>query len=279
MSVDLRLPDQGGRSCPDHVSCLQVTVRDTLLAARAAPLFRTIQRLPVLLDLDVNYEGRFRGLYTAASAGDGLPRCEELAELHSRTLTRLRVSMLDGQEDGDLLRLSALPELRSCELLGSEHLGGHIVIDAATFCGAPQLKNLCTDTLWELDLQDGSLAHLGALTSLALINCGLLKVPADVAPLRHTLCELDLSDNEHLQIDDAAMACIVQCSRLSMLSICKPDIYAWAGYFYENWESVVRHMHGLHYAPSLWSSESVRYLVQLPSAFRTQHGRDLRFHC
>jgi len=249
-------------------------VRDgALLASRGAPLFRTVQRLPALLDLDVDTEGQ---VYAAVSAGNGLPRCEELALLHSRSLTRLSVSWLEGPEEGASLRLHVLPELRSCELVGSAFADGCVRIDPVSFRGVPQLENLYLDNLWDLDLQDGSLAQLTALTSLSMVNCALKKVPADVVLFAGTLCQLDLSSNEDLQVDSAASACIVQCRNLRLLSLWKPDIHEWADYYDDGFE---QQMARVGYAPSLWSSESVRQLALLPCTFLKQHGRDLNLRC
>ena len=245
-----------------------------LLASRGAPLFRTVQRLPALLDLDVDTEGQ---LHAAVSAGNGLPRCEELAQLHSRSLTQLSVSVLEGpEEEGAPLRLHALPELRSCELVGSALADACVRIDPVSFRGVPQLQNLYLDNVWELDLQDGSLAQLNALTSLSIVNCALKKVPADMASSADTLCQLDLSSNGDLQIDSAASACIVQCRKLRLLSLWKPDIHEWGDFYDDAFE---QHMDHVGYAPSLWSAESVRQLALLPCTFLKRHGRDLNLRC
>ena len=256
-------------------------MRDTLLADRGVALMRTVQRLPALLDLDIdNYEGLDWSILRAArSIGNGLPACEELAQLHSRSLTRLRVSMLDARDEDDVLRLSALPELRSCQLLGSETLGGYIQLNPASFQGAPRLQHLYLDSIWALDLQDGSLAPLNALTSLTMTNCAIKKVPTDVASFADTLCELDLGGNEDLQLDSAAAARIVQCSRLRTLGLRKPDISAWGEHICGGWESFEEHMDDVGYTPSLWSPESTRQLVLLPSAFHMRHGRYLQIIC
>ncbi len=176
------------------------------------------------------------------------------------------------------LRLLALPELRSCELHGSRDADACVQIDAASFQGAPQLQNLCLDFFWRLEMQDGSLAQLDALTSLTVIGCALKKMPTDVASLSHTLCVLDLSNNEDLQIDSVASEWIIQCSRLTNLGLCKPDMIgsSWGELVDDGWESIEQHMDYVGYTPSLWTSESVKQLVLLPSAFHMRHGRYLK---
>ena len=231
------------------------------------------QRLPALVDLVVSHEG---DLYDAT---DGMPRCKELAELHSRSLTRLSLGMLDGPAEGNTLRLSGLPNLRYCALHVSREgdMPVHLRIDAASLRETPQLQNLYVRGDEALHLQDGSLGRLTALTSLTLDACGLRSVPVDVASLSATLCELRLANNDRMQIDDAAVASIVQCSWLEVLDLRKPNILIrWRGKLGDVWEFIQSHMEQEGYTPSQWSEQSVEHLVQLPSAFRERHGRDLR---
>ena len=241
-----------------------------LFKDRGATLFSTVQQLPELQKLDVYYEGEEADGIPIADT-NGLPRCKELARLHSRSLRWLRVSMLDGPAEGNTLRLRGLPELRTCVLLGHARRSDlHIRIDAASFDGAPQLQELHVEYDDELQLSDGSFEHLTALTKLTLADCRLKCVPAGVASLSATLCVLDLSRNDPLQLDDAAVTNIVECSRLTTLSLCKEEVTAWTDSI-----DVDRDPKREGYAPSPWDLWSVSCLMQLPSAFRQQHGRDL----
>ncbi len=249
-------------------------MRDKGFKDRGVMLLRTIEQLPVLVDLDIGFEGSANG--RPVDPRGRFLRCQELAELHSRTLTSLVVTMLDGSMEGNTpLQLNGLPELRSCDLLGDDEgeTAMNIRIDAESFNGAPQLQSLCVSSDWTLQLQDGSLAQLTALTSLRLNWCGLRSVPADIAWLSKTLCELNLIMNYNLQLDKAAVARIVQCSRLQKLSLHQPDFSLWQDTVGNSWQSLMQQMHQI---PSLWSSESVSQLVLLPSAFHMRHGRYLQ---
>jgi len=225
----------------------QVYVLSELFEDRGATLLSTVQQLPELQKLDVFYEGEEPdGI--AINDSNGLPRCKEVAGLHSRSLQWLRVAMLDGPAEGNTLRLRGLPELRTCVLLGHARRSDlHIQIDAASFKGAPKLQQLHVEYDDELRLSDGSLERLTALTKLTLADCRLKSVPADVASLSATLSVLDLSRNDPLQLDAETVTNIVQCSRLTTLSLVKEEVLAWTDSI-----DVERDPHEEGYAPAPW---------------------------
>ena len=256
-------------------------VRNVLFEDRGATLISAVQLLPDLADLDISCEYyEMVDVDAHASDGKGLPRCAELAGLHSRSLTRLSVFMLDGPAEGNTLRLSGLPQLQSCEIITGPDTPLHIRCDAARFQEVPQLRSLCVHNDVALDLQPRSLVRLTALTSLTLRGCGLRSVPADVASLSGTLRDLDLSNNDPMQIDDAAVASVVQCVQFRKLCVRKLPgdiLIRWRSKLSRNtWQPIERLIEEEGYCPAQWSEESVRLLVQLPSAFRARHGRDLR---
>ena len=260
---------------PSTVTSLQVVTRNVLFDDGGAALLRTIEHLPALTDLHVYYDGMIYHLLDRITATNRLPCCEDLAELRSRSLTQLRVRMLGGPMEGNTLRLSGLPELRSCAIIGEAQLPLHMRIDDASFRGAPQLQSLHLHFDAAFQLQQGALAPLTNLTSLTLMGCGLRSVPADVASLGATLCELDLSHNDRLQIDGAAVASILCCSRLRMLNLHKPDIDEWQYELDDVWQRVEEHIAKEGYTPSQFSMASMMHLLRLQPAFRAQHGRDL----
>ena len=88
-----------------------------LFEDRGETLLAAVGRLPALKALHITYHGVVQTLLAPVSDRNGLPRCEELASLHSRSLTRLSVGMLGDPEKADTLRLVGLPELRSCRLM------------------------------------------------------------------------------------------------------------------------------------------------------------------
>ncbi len=127
-----------------------------------------------------------------------------------------------------------------------------------------------------LHFEPGSLSQLTALTSLKVLRCGLWSFPAaDVASLSATLVELDLSGNS-IDINDAAVASILQCSRLSTLGLRSVNVYACE----DKLGGDVRHrvMEQLieqgFYAVQL-SVDTLKHLMQLPVPFYQRHGREL----
>ena len=258
---------------------VQVWVGGMLFEDRGAALIRTVGQLPAVLNFELDYDwDSSHDQDVRVSDGSGLPRCQELAELHSRSLVRMRVCMLDGPSEDNMLRLSGLPELLECELEGQacQPTTFSLRTDAASFAGAPQLQMLSMSWLDALHLENGSLGQLTALTHLTLRGCGLRSVPADIASLRGSLRTLSMHDNHRMQIDAAALGTLVMCSQLEGLGLCKPDIDWWSDKFDGVWHRFEQHMSEEGYIPAQWSSESIRNLVQLPDTFRLRHGRTLK---
>jgi len=268
---------------PRCLRCLQVIIEDELLSDRGATLLWTVQRLPALTDLALCLDASF-GVCRLDPVSDthALPRCQELAELRSSSLTRLCMTMVDESVAGhraevEMLQLIGLPALRTFQLHGVKAMLPAVNIDSTSFEGAPQLQDLRLQSVEPLQLRAGSLQQLTALTALTLSGCGLRSVPADLAAaLGPTLCVLDLSFNDQLQIDSTALACIVQCSRLQTLGLFKPSINVWEGRLSNDvWQGVAQHIGQEGYVPAQFSCESLAQLVRLPSVFRKRHGRDL----
>ena len=187
-------------------------------------LLSTVQHLPALTDFSIIGRHADFDLYLKSPVSDvnGLPRCQELAALHSSSLTQLRLWMLDSSMDDNLLRLEGLPRLRSFQLRGEPEYGTlSMSIDAASFKGAPQLELLHLQDDADLELQDGCLQQLTALTALKLIACDFGEIPTEVASVSMTLCVLNLSLNDHLQLDDAAVKTVLTCSALQKLGLHK----------------------------------------------------------
>ncbi len=151
----------------------------------------------------------------------------------------------------------------------------NVTIDAESFQGAPQLQSLRLYYDEGLQLQPGCFQHLTALTALALAGCGLRSVPAEVALLSATVCVLDLSCNDQLQVDAAAVATILCCSQLRTLGLYKPDISDWEHELPGAWQQIQQHMQHQGYAPVQHSKQSLMHLLHLSDAFRAQHGRGL----
>ena len=211
---------------PSLTSCvfrLQVAVYYEHGEDRSVMLISTVPQLP-LRDLTIRYIDSQMG-DGSPTDGHGLPRCRELADLHSRSLTRLRVDVLSDLEGDNTLRLVGLPELRCCQLRNGVGLGLRsplsLCIDAMSFRGAPHLESLRIRNDEGLQLQNGSLEALTRLTCLTLERCGLRSVPAGVAALGATLRVLDLDSNARLQLDEAGVAAILQCSRLTTLGLAR----------------------------------------------------------
>ena len=261
---------------PTTVTATQVTVSRTRFKDRGAALLWTVQQLPTLQHLDIVHDSFGTvGRRVLDGNGSGLPWCSDLSGLQSRSLTQLHVDMLGGPPEGNTLRLDGLPELRSLSLAGSADAPLNARIDNASFQGTPQLRSL--RVIWDqkLQLQSGSLAHLTALTSLTLAGCGLRSLPADVASLSASLCELDLGRND-IQIDAAAMTSLLLCSRLSQLDLLREDIRRWEFELdSDTWQDVYKHVETEGYFPARFSSLSLKHLMQLPLAFYKLHHREL----
>ncbi len=241
-------------------------------------LTSTVPQLP-LRDLTIRYLDSQMG-DGSPTDGHGLPRCRELADLHSRSLTRLRVDVLSELDGDNTLRLSGLPQLRCCQLRNGVGLGLRsplsLCIDATSFRGAPQLESLRIRNDEGLQLQHGSLEALTRLTSLSLERCGLRSVPAGLAALGATLRVLDLDSNARLQLDEAGVAAILQCSRLTTLGLAKGCVRDWQYRLDSDaWQPIDQFLEDEGYAPAQFSVESIWHLMRLPAAFRERHSRDL----
>ena len=254
--------------------CLQVIVDNVLFQDRGATLLRTVQMLPVLTDLSIDFQGEVSKLRAPVSDSNGLSRCQELAQLRSRSLTDLKVWMLGGPPDGNTLRLSGLPALRSCILITEPTMRAHMRIDAKSFRGLSQLHCLCLHGDEGVQLQDANLKQLSGVTSLALRQCGLRSVPASIASLS-MLCELDLGHNPRMPIDRAAVATIVQCSSLRAIGLSRPSIAKWEDSLGPAWQRVEQDMAREGITPAQFDESELTHLLHLPFAFRARHGWDL----
>jgi hypothetical protein len=163
---------------------LQVAVGDELFEDRADALLWTVAHLPALLELVVSYQGtKVRSGPDADGLIYGLPRCHELAQLRSSSLTHLKVSLVGGCAKMNTLRLIGLPQLRGCVIVAEGRGPANIRIDADSFRGAPQLRELRIHGEAGLQLHPDSFKRLNALTSLSLVACGLSRMPAAAAAL------------------------------------------------------------------------------------------------
>ena len=113
---------QASQSCCTDASYwfLQVTIDNMLFQDRGVTLLRTVQMLPALTDLCIDYQGEVSKLRAPVSDSNGLPRCKELAELRSRSLTDLKVWMFGGPSQGNA---AAQRPARAAQL--PAHYGAH----------------------------------------------------------------------------------------------------------------------------------------------------------
>ena len=254
----------------------QVSMSTVLFEDRGATLIWAVQQLPALTCLDIHHDSTAQDVLAPISDDNGLPHCQQLAALHSNSLTQLRVCMLGVPLSGNTLRLVELPKLQSLVLVGESELPLSMQSDAASFQGAPMLRELWLAYDEGLELQPGSLKQLSALTALTITGCGLRTVPEDVALLSATLRRLDLSSNDRLQLDDRGLASILRCSHLDCLHLYKSDLEYWRYDLQDVWHRVQEQISREGYTPVQFSSESLRNLMKLPYAFHRCHGRELR---
>ena len=251
-----------------------MTVDSVLFEDRGAALLWTVQKLPALTDLCISYEGQVSDLQAPVSDSSGLPRCQELAELSSSSLTELTLWMLGGPIEGNVLRLSGLPELRSCALITEPTMPANMRIDADSFRGLLQLQTLYLDGDEGLQLLHGSLEQLSSLTALTLMRCGLRSVPGGISTLS-ALRELDLGHNPHMQLDGAAVATVVQCSSLRVIGLSRPSVARWQDSLGPAWQRVEQHMAREGIVPAQFDETELAILLHMPNAFRKRHGREL----
>jgi len=252
-----------------------VTVSTVLFEDRGATLIWAVQQLPALACLDIHHDSTAQDVLAPISDHNGLPHCQQLAALHSNSLTQLRVCMLGVPPSGNTLRLVELPKLQSLVLVGESDMPLKMQIDLASFQGAPMLRELWLAYDEGLELQPGSLKQLSALTAMTITGCGLRTVPEDVALLSATLRRLDLSSNDRLQLDDRGLASILCCSHLDCLKLYKSDLEYWRYDLQDVWHRVQEQISSEGYTPVQFSSESLRNLMKLPYAFHRRHGREL----
>ena len=119
-------------------------------------------------------------------------------------------------------------------------------------------------------MQHECLQQLTALTQLTVMGCGLLSVPADVAFSCATLCELDLSRNEQLQIDDNAVDATLSCRQLKVLGLHMPDPVGWLEALWQLNKPPEADI------PTKWSTQNSTRLQHISDAFSMRHGRPLK---
>ena len=164
---------------------LEVVVGEELFEDRAEALLWTVARLPMLLELVVSYQGTKDGADPNADCWFfGLPRCRKTSQLRSTSLTHITISIVGGQPEVNELCLVGLPRLQSCVIIAEGRVVANIRIDAQSFRGAPQLRELRIHGDRGLQLQLDSFIGLNMLTSLSFVACGLSKTPTAFATLR-----------------------------------------------------------------------------------------------
>ena len=224
------------------LTALQVHVSGHGVADRGLACLRTASRLPALAHLDFIY---VQGEHIAPDV-IGLPRCQELCELRSRSLTHVEVHMGCGVEDK--LSLAGSSNLKDVRLFAPSS-GRKFWMTPACFQGCTRMEELSLQYQRSLRLTPGCFNALSALTSLALADCGLLAVPAELAPLM-SLRSLDLSRNQDLDVDETGSSVLRALKSMRTLDVAK-------------------------YGPGTHSVTSVQALFDLVATF-TDEGLPLR---
>ena len=88
---------------------------------------------------------------------------------------------------------------------------------------------------------------------------------------------LDLSSNRQLELDETAVATILQCIQLRLLSVYKSDYGPSedTDNAHDAWDRAEQQMQKQGYTASQFSLQSWKILMQLPCAFYKRHGREL----
>ena len=194
-----------------HISGAGMSVMDD----RGEAFLWAARRERALAQLDVSYE-ETPGI-TIAEEGLNLPRGRGLSALRSRSLRHLAVDMASGAQD--VLRLAGRPNLQDCHLFAWASSAGFL-IDSDSFAGCTRMVQLMLHYQRGLVLQPECFDALSALTTLTLTDCGLQAVPPVLATLT-LLRTLDLTENMHLQIDQAGASVLRTLTELRTLDVAK----------------------------------------------------------
>ena len=197
-----------------ELTALHVHVGGDGLDDRGVACLRAASHLPALAHLDLTDRST-----TIEQRSMSLPRCQELRELRSGSLERLAVDMGGGTEDE--LRLARNPNLKAVCLF-TVPSSIDFWLNTASFEGCTGIQQLKLYSQRSLRLQPGCFHVLSALTSLALANCGLSAVPAELT-LLPSLHSLDLSRNESLDVDETGAAVLLSLKTMRQLDVAKYD--------------------------------------------------------
>ncbi len=214
LAFGLRAPELGVIVALQGLTALRVRVAAHGLKDRGVVLLRAASRLPALSQLEI-------------IAPDGplaqpdmlLPRCQQLRELRSQSLQRLSICMASGTEDE--LRLGQTPNLRHCDLFAQPN-SVSFKINADSFEGCASMEQVTLQYQQALSLQPHCFEALSGVTSLALVDCGLLAVPSAITPLT-LLHSLDISQNEHLVIDETSTIVLRMLKMLRKLDVARRE--------------------------------------------------------
>jgi len=164
------------------------------------------------------------------------------------------------QAAGDVVRLHT-PELRNAELDFRTDERITVTVDEHSFVDADRLERLVLQhwhkaSALTVVLAPQSLAPLTALKELCLSHCGLTGVPCAVVALSDSLTSLILLENFGLRLRRADTDRLLKLRRLRKLDVSKHNcLPAGAANSLQTWDEI-----------------SIQLLINLPSAFLTQHG-------
>ena len=237
LACGIRGEELGVVAALQGLTALHVHVGGAGLDGRGMACLRTASRLPALTHLHLISIRCDQ----VAQEDISLPCCQELYELRSDSLEHLAIEMGSGTEDE--LWLAGNPNLKDVHLF-TPPSSDTFWLSIGSFQGCTAMEQLTLQYQHSLRLQLGCFNSLSALTSLALADCGLLAVPAELAPLL-SLYSLDLSQNEGLEIDETGAAVLRTLETMRKLDVAK-------------------------YNPGVHSITSVQALFDLAESFRDE---------
>jgi len=170
------------------------------------------------------------------------------------------------QADEGCVRLH-LPALRRATFSSRQ---SKLRFSRESFVKPAKLESLSLYGLAVVTFQPGCFRGMTALASLKLETCGLASIPAALSGLRASLTHLALPENDALQVEDDDIATVLALRKLQMLDLRKSPV---GRVLTGAAETAVTTQ--LHYEPAPWTLRSMQYLVDLPNAFRAQHGHVL----
>jgi len=181
---------------------------------------------------------------------------------------------LQGNDSEGLLRLH-LPALRHASIGAQEWEGTRLTVDRDSFQSASKLTSLMFESQKPLSLTADCFTGLKALASLKIYDGDLVSIPPALTALEDSLTRLELPYNDALQLADEDLMVLLALRKLQIVDLIKSDLEDTENLTVAARQAARVVTAQLQYGPSVWTSQSLQYVAELPVAFLEEHGRRL----